>query len=173
MSLTLESLPSFSHIPPQSHEEVLREATFLFQRILYDTSVLSAPSDQERHGDNPHFSSKLAGKFSDVKLTTRLLSTYISVFFRHASLELSERMFWRVFGQLGVPRTARVYIDALERCAFAAKKGNEREVAGRFSDKLWSEWKVMEDSGRNDDLGALSARYIERAYVARIRLYAL
>lgn len=167
----LDTIPSFSHIPPQSPEEVIIEATFLFQRILDDTGVLPIPLDhQQRHQEGPHYSPNLVNKFADVKLTTRLLSSYIAVYFRHAPLEHAERIFWNVFEQLKIPKTARVYVEALEACSYA-KRGSEREAAVRFSDDLWAKWKEIEDHGRDCER-TLSARMIERAYAARLRLYA-
>lgn len=165
MALTLDSAPSFSHIPPQSHEEVLHEVTFLFQRILNDTGILPIPSHQQ------HLSPNLLNKFSQVQLTPRLVSSYIAVFFRHASLDVARRMFWKVFDQLGVERTARVHVEALERCAYA-KKGREREVAVSFAEEVWKEWKAFEESGW-DRGRRLNPRLIERAYAARLRLYAM
>lgn len=169
-ALTTDSTPSFSHIPPQSHEEVLHEVTFLFQRILDDTGALSSPAHRRNPNDS-HLSPNLQNKFSDVQLTPRLLSSYLSVFFRHAPLELAQQIFWKVFDQLGLQRNARVYVEALERCAYA-KRGREREVAMRFADDVWKEWRSFEDAGQDGEK-RLSARLIERAYGARIRLYAM
>jgi hypothetical protein len=170
--LTLDSMPSFSHIPPQSHEEVLSEATFLFQRILHDTGVLPIPPEhQQHHQEGRHYSPKLVDKFARVKITSRLVASYISIFFRHAPLEHAERMLWRLFEQLKVPQTARVYVEALEACAYATK-GSEREAAVKFAEDLWPKWKELEDAGE-DAKGKISARIIERAYAARLRLYAV
>lgn len=168
-SLTLDSMPSFSHIPPQSHEEVLGEATFLFQRILHDTGVMLISPEHDQQG--PHFSPNLVDKFSKVELSTRLLASYMSIFFRHASLDLAQRMFWRIFDQLSVPRTARVYVETLEGCAYG-RKGSEKSMALRFAEDVWVKWKEIEDSGRDCER-ALSPRMIERAYCAKLRLLAV
>lgn len=167
-ALTHDSLPLFSHIPPQSHEEVLQEVTFLFQRILNDTGTLPLPP---QHPYQQEGSAHLANKFSNVKITPRLLGSYISVFFRHAPLDLAQRMYWKIFDQLKVQRTARIRVEALERCAYA-KKGRDREVAVSFGEDVWKEWKDVEESGLDGDR-RLSARLIERAYTAKLRLYAM
>jgi len=165
-ALTPESIPNFPHIPPQSPEEVIREATYLFQQILHDTGIIPIPS--EHHNGSSHPSPGLIGKFSNVTLTPRLLASYMSVSFWHASIALSEKMFWTVFDQLNVPKTARVYVEALEACG-CRKRGNGGEVAVKFADDLWAKWREMEDSRRDVDK-VLSARMIERAYVAKVRV---
>ncbi|KXN85228.1 hypothetical protein AN958_11503 [Leucoagaricus sp. SymC.cos] len=170
VSLTaFDAIPSFSHIPPQSHQEVLREATFLFQRILHDIGVLPALPEQQ----GPHFSPSLVGKFSGVTLTRPLLNAYISVFLRHGPLQLAERMFWSIFKQFSVPINARIYVDTLEKCSFAKK--DQREVAMRFSEDIWTKWKELEDAGvdSHDSTRALDPRLIERAYIARLRLFSI
>jgi len=162
-ALILDSIPSFSHLPPQSSEEVIREAMYLFQRILYDVGIIPAPS--EDHYYDP--SSSLVGKFSDVQLTPRLVASYISISFRHAPMALSEMMFWTVYDQLQVSRTARVYVEALEACT----RCPNRDIALKFSKDVWVKWQEVEDSGQ--DVGkALDARMIERAYAAMLHLYA-
>jgi len=162
--LILESIPSFSHLPPQSPEEVIREATYLFQRILYDAGIIPAPSEDDHYDPS---SSSLVGKFSDVQLTPRLIASYMSISFRHAPMTLSETMFWTVYDQLKVPRTARVYVEALEACT----RCPNRDVALKFSKDVWVKWQEVEDSGQ-DVSKALDARMTERAYTAMLHLYA-
>ncbi|KAF9450726.1 hypothetical protein P691DRAFT_809562 [Macrolepiota fuliginosa MF-IS2] len=161
---TLDTAPSFSHIPPQSHEEVIHEAAFLFRRILNDTGVLPLPHHHQ------HLSPHLLDKFSQVQLTSRLINAYVHVFFRHASLDVAQKLFWKVFDQLGVQRSARVYVQALEVCAHA-RKGRDRDVALGFAENLWKEWCVLEENGW--DGKRVSARLIERAYVAKLRLHSV
>ena len=77
--------PSFAHIPPQTRGEVIQEVKILFNRILQDGS-----------GSTPTATASLPfirKKFRNVELTTRLLSSYLSVFYRHASLESSRNLF--------------------------------------------------------------------------------
>jgi len=164
-ALILESIPNFSHLPPQTSEEVVREATYLFRRILYDVGTIPTPSEDHHH--DPSSSSSLVGKFSGVQLTPRLIASYLSIFFRHAPMALSETMFWTIYDQLQVPRTARVYVEALEACT----RCTNRDVAIKFSTDVWVKWREVEDSGQ-DINKALDARMIERAYAAMMHLYA-
>ncbi|KAJ3564336.1 hypothetical protein NP233_g8356 [Leucocoprinus birnbaumii] len=171
-ALTLDSLPSFSHIPPQTHQEVLNETTFLLQRILHDTGVMSG-----HHEENPHFSPSLVGKFAKVNITSRLIASYIAVLVRHAPLELTRRVFWSIFDQLGVPRTARIYIEALEACSNRTRNPEKRITAIQFGQEIWDKLQEIEDVGHDGEGGQmtwgqrdLSPRIIERAYAARLRL---
>lgn len=156
---TPDSPPSFSHIPPQSREEVIHEVTYLFQRILEDVGI-------RRPGARGQTSSYLEKVFSNVKITSNLLVAYVSVFYRHAPLRVARKVFWSVFEETKVQRSARTYIWALQRCAFAEPE--ESEVALRFADELWKQWRVLEDNSKEK----VDPRLIENAYSARIRIYA-
>jgi hypothetical protein len=149
---------SFAHIPPQSHAEVLQEVKLLFQRICEERGLANEPDADEL-------------KFKDVQLTPRLVNSYLAVFYKHASLSTSRDFFWKIYEELGVPRSTRAYIEALERCG-NAQRGDERIVALKFAEELWESWKVIEASGKHDGR-PLSARMIERAHVAMIRVLVL
>lgn len=155
--------PAFTHIPPQSRQEVTYEASVLFHRILVDTGR------SERHAEE---SLPTERKFQHVTLTTRLLNSYISVFYRHSTLETSRDMFWKLYDDLGIERSALTYVEALERCA-RAKNGRERQLALQFIEELWTKWETMESSKRDINNRPLSARLIERAHVALIRTLSL
>ncbi|KAJ3501788.1 hypothetical protein NLJ89_g9181 [Agrocybe chaxingu] len=105
--------PSFAHIPPQSRAEVIREAKLLFNRILQDRSDAASSATVSLP-----FAEK---KFRNVELTTRLLTSYLSIFYRHASLETSRELFWTLFEEIGVQRSPRTHVEALERCANARR----------------------------------------------------
>lgn len=60
-------------------------------------------------------------KYQHVTLTTRLLNSYLSVFYRHQSSEESHNMFCKLYDELGVERSARTYVEALERCGHAGR----------------------------------------------------
>jgi hypothetical protein len=77
--------PTFTHIPPQSRQEVVHEVRALLQRILADLGE----QDNELNETLP-----IEYKFQHVTLTTRLLNSYLAVFYRHSSLEESRDMFW-------------------------------------------------------------------------------
>ncbi|KDR78309.1 hypothetical protein GALMADRAFT_119345 [Galerina marginata CBS 339.88] len=155
--------PSFAHIPPQSHAEVIREVRLLFNRILRDHSGARYPASASLP-----FSDK---KFSGVELSPRLIGSYLSVFYKHSSLETAQELFRNIFDELEVTKTPRVVVDALERCA-NARRGPERQVALRFSDELWGLWIAMENAGRDTGKPVYS-RVVERAHVARLRVLAV
>ena len=155
--------PSFAHIPPQSHSEVIREIKFLFNRILQDRSNTDTPANVSLP-----FSER---KFKGVQLTTPLLNSYLSVFYNHASLEASRKQFWTLFNDLKLTRSPRTFVEALERCG-NARRGSEREVVLGFADELWINWKTMEKNSL-DHGKPLPSRLVERAHVAMIRVLSL
>ena len=161
---------AFARLPPQSHTEVLHEARALFARILADTAPATA-------GPAVLFSTPPApgsGFFTHVRLTSRLLSAYLSVHYAHAPLEDGRALFGALHGELGVLRGARTYIEALERCARAEK--GERGLALRFAEEVWAEWVPVETRWRaneREEAEDTDARLVERAYAALIRMFAL
>ena len=165
-SVTVESeedSPSFAHIPPQTHAEVIREIQLLMERII-----------AEQSGANPTATASLpfsGQKFRGVELTSRLLGAYVSVYYKHASLDASRELFWTLFDDLRISRTPRIYVEALERCGMA-RRGSERELAVPFADQLWEKWSALEDAAIRDGQ-PLPARMVERAHIAMIRTLAL
>ncbi|PPQ83219.1 PPR2 [Psilocybe cyanescens] len=163
-----ESAPSssaFPRVPPQSHAEVIREVRMLLDAILRDRNSVSSLSSLSEP------SSSSSKKFRDVELSPRLVGSYLSVFYNHASLEKSREVFATIFDRLGVTCTPRLYVEALERCAIA-RRGPERTVAVAFSDEVWEQWSALEDTVRYNGR-PLEARFVERANVARVRMLAI
>ncbi|KAG2138975.1 hypothetical protein DEU56DRAFT_980376 [Suillus clintonianus] len=162
----MDTMPSFSHLPPQSPGEVLAEARALFDRILQDTNITSHSSSSAPVGS-------LAGKFN-VTLTPRLLNAYLSVYYSHASIENSCDVFDRLFSSYGVGLVgdSRTYVDALERCALSRPR--ERDFAGKWVDELWTRWEELERGWVNGDKkSTVTARLVERAHTAVRRVYLL
>lgn len=149
----------FKHLPPQSRPEVIREAEILFARIVEDNSPASS-------GEVLH------SPFSKVRLTPRLLNSYLSVHYAHGSLEASQLLFHTLFSKLEVGRNAHSYVDVLERCSIA-RRGRDREVALSFADSIWEEWSEVENVRRLPNGRPVSARMIERANAAMIRVLTL
>ncbi|KAJ7270934.1 hypothetical protein C8J57DRAFT_294530 [Mycena rebaudengoi] len=156
--------PRFTQVPPQTHNEVIEEVQVLFQRILEDTG--KAPRES---GTDDLFSGK--EKFKNVKLSAKLLDAYLAVHYQHSSLEASAALFWKVFNDVGVVPSAASYLAAIEKCA-VSNQGRESSVGLQFAEKLWAEWKTLEDSKR-DSARPLDARMIERAHIAFMRILTL
>jgi hypothetical protein len=146
--------PSFAHLPPQSSAEVIGEARALFSRI--------SPHPRG-NSDTP----ASLPAFPDVHITPRLLNAYLSVFYAHASLETAHETFNTVF-TAGVQKNAHTLVEALECCARQPKHKRTSAVVGRFAEEAWGEWVVHEDESMS-----VSARLVQRAYAARIRILAL
>ncbi|KAF8901074.1 hypothetical protein CPB84DRAFT_1778412 [Gymnopilus junonius] len=155
--------PTFAHNPPQTHAEVVREVKVLFDRILRDNR-----GEESQTSASLPFSEK---KFRNVKLSPRLLGSYLSVFYQHALLETAQELFRKIFDELQVMKTPRLIVDALERCA-NGRRGAERQVALAFSNEVWDQWIALEKIGC-DPNNALNSRFVERAHVARIRILAV
>ncbi|KAJ7353340.1 hypothetical protein DFH08DRAFT_739179, partial [Mycena albidolilacea] len=156
--------PRFTRIPPQTSHEVMEEVQALFQRILEDTGKARGESTPDN---------LFAGeeKFQHVKFTTRLLNSYLSVYYQHSSLEASEALFWKVFDDVGVTPDTRSYLEALERCS-RSKRGRERPVGLQFAENVWSKWLAVENAGRACGR-PVDARMVERAHVAFMRVLVL
>lgn len=152
---------------PQSHAEVVAEASILFERILHDTD----PTLQSPNPDTP--------PFHRVKLTTHLLNSYLSVHFAHSSIEKSRAVFEDIFSASvssrdgnPVRKNARTYLLALRRCVQTASPKSHRfegDMSLSFAQNLWVEWQV---SGLQND-PSLSPRTIERIWSAMIRILSL
>ncbi|THH17492.1 hypothetical protein EW146_g3327 [Bondarzewia mesenterica] len=154
--------PSFRHLPPQTAAEVVREAEALFVHIT------------EESGHPPHSSSpgNFDLPFHKVRVTPRLVNSYLSVYYRHTPLKSSHQLFLSLFSELGVERNAHSYVDALERCTFT-RSSHDRDVAHHFAEDVWKDWCVVENARQLPDGRPLSARMIERAHAAMIRVLAL
>ncbi|KAG5635390.1 hypothetical protein H0H81_011449 [Sphagnurus paluster] len=157
--------PTFTQVPPQSGAEVIHETQILFDRILHDTGL-------KKFSDIPDSGATfLDEKFKDVEMTPRLLNSYLSVYYRHSSLETARTLYQTLFEEYGIPRTARTCVEALERCAIA-RRGHERTIAPTFADEVWTQWQSLEETGRDGER-LLSGRIIERAHIAMIRILSL
>jgi hypothetical protein len=153
--------PSFTHLPPQNHSEVIGEARALFSRIARPLPDPTCPPSDPRS----------LPALPDVHVTPRLLTAFLSVFYAHASLETAHEMFRTVFAEHGLAKDALAVVEALERCA-GARRGSERAYVRSFADDAWQEWTALED-GRTLPRARNNARHIQRAYAARIRVLAL
>lgn len=153
-AVTTNTDAAFMRLPPQSHAEVVHEVQLLFTRIVAHT----------QRGE---------GVFAHVELTPRLLNAYLAVHYAHAPLETWRDLFRTVYAELGVPRNAWTYVDVLERCARAKKERDERRMAATFAEEVWGEWVALERAWRSGEAGDASARLVERAHAAMVRVYAL
>ncbi|THG94241.1 hypothetical protein EW026_g7193 [Hermanssonia centrifuga] len=151
---------SFAQLPPQTHADVIREAKSLLAQILEDQNA-------------PETDSSSGIAFQHVKLTSKLVNSYLSVHYAHSPVQVWRDLFQTLHRDLGVPRNAWSYADVLERCAHT-KKGAERDMALHLAEEVWTEWEVVENAWRarqdNPVTQTVSARLIERVYAAMIRM---
>ena len=163
--------PTFSRVPPQTASDVIAEVEFLFKRIAHDTKALPQQRENHQYSDDP-----LSGKFANMQLTPPLLNAYLSVFYRHASIERSREIFATLFGSSRIATfsgNAHTFLEALEGCALASKE--ERFIAGQWAQELWVHWESVEAKGvatGHEDVGTF-ARLIERAHTAMRRVLVL
>ncbi|KAF5329730.1 hypothetical protein D9619_008986 [Psilocybe cf. subviscida] len=149
---------AFTMRPPQTREEVIREVRMLFGRIVGDIKTASSPQGDMR-------------KFSGVRLSSRLFGAYLSVFYRHTHLETSMELFETFVTRFPDSMSPRVYVEALERCG-NARRGRERDIVVACLDSIWARWEPMENAAQEKG-EPLSARYVERAHIAKIRTLAM
>ncbi|KAF8884462.1 hypothetical protein BD779DRAFT_1612106 [Infundibulicybe gibba] len=150
----------FTHIPPQSRSEVINEARALFKRIIHDTRANLEDPD-----------TVASSQFRHVALTTRLLNSYLSIHYKHSTLDKSRELFGSIFEEHGVLRNPRSYVEALEKCG-NARRGHERETALSFAEAMWPEWESLEHTPAIGQPPP-DARMVERAHVAYIRVLTL
>lgn len=151
----------FGKAPPQTSSEVIAEARTLFHRVVDDAS--------RRHSSEVVEGAPSVGAFSKVTMTPVLVNSYLSIHYNHGTIEQARRLFNDIFEEVGVERTPRSYVEALERCAFE-EAGAGRDVAYEFANELWASWSKLESQLKAE--GA-SARLIERARAAMIRITSL
>lgn len=171
-SLKTESKPPVSQEDtsargtPQSHAEIVAEASILFERI-YDNSNSPLPADE-------------ASPFHRVQITSHLLNSYISVHFAHSSLVKSRKVYEDIFSRPvrsyndgTVRKNARTYMLALQRCAKTASRNSsslsKANEALSFARALWDEW--QRSNLENDS--TVSPRSIEAVWRSMIRVLTL
>ncbi|KAH0834064.1 hypothetical protein J3R83DRAFT_11348 [Lanmaoa asiatica] len=169
----VESMPSFSRLPPQTSSDVIAETRALFDRILQDRSLCLAEARNSTQGG------LLVGRFAHVELTPVLLNAYLSVFYRHASIETSQEAFDSFFSQSDSSSAQKfhhdehTYVNALERCAIA--RVEDRYIAARWAKDIWRRWELTEAKSLRDgkvNMGSF-ARLTEKAHAAMRRVLIL
>jgi hypothetical protein len=162
--------PHFPSNVPHTRAEVLAEASFLFGRILVAHGRAPPDTDPDAEPLDPR-------AFAAATLTPRLLGAFLSVHYAHANTRACAELWDRLWRMSGVAPSARVVVEALERCANAPKR--EREDAQAWADKLWETWAPAERAWRarnlvvDSELAGMSARLVERAHVARVHLFTM
>lgn len=167
----VENTPPFSRLPPQTSSDVIAETRALFNWILQDRSLSLEKAGHSLQGGLP------VGRFAHVKMTPALLNAYLSVFYRHASIEASWEAFKSLFddspdGQALYPDEYS-YVNALERCAIACAE--DRHIAARWAESIWGCWEATEAEGLRDGKGNVGsfARLVEKAHTAMRRVLIL
>ncbi|TCD68570.1 hypothetical protein EIP91_010495 [Steccherinum ochraceum] len=150
---------SFTHLPPQTRADLIAEVRLLMDQIMEQSKSEGADGSTAR--------------FKHVQLTPRLVNAFLSVHYAHSSLQTCIDMYRTVFAELGVSKNARSYVEALERLCMVRKE--ERPAVKSVADEIWSEWQSIEEAWRQGDSSSLrlSARIVERANSAMIRLFSL
>lgn len=165
---------------PSSRADALREATALFEAIR-DASAPFVSS-----GENP---------FREVKMTTRLINSYLSVHYNHSNLEDARKMFqetWKACettqplpGQHAVLPNGYTYLGVLERCARGGLRKQDRGLAQEWGWEAWTAWQRWSElanaalpasnprNHRKRFLLGLGERQVEKVWVAAIRLAAI
>ncbi|GJJ09290.1 hypothetical protein Clacol_003512 [Clathrus columnatus] len=158
--------PSRSHTP-QTHQEVLREASALWNRILDD---IESVGDDSNH-DNI---------FSNVALTTGLVNSYMSVHFAHSPPDTAFDAFGRVYEELDIPKDARSYLVAFDTYTRGKRcTKHEMQRALEYARALWPEWLALESKGitqmlppgKNKKQG-VDSRLVEKVWKSMFRLMA-
>ncbi len=92
--------PSFTHVAPQCLAEAIAEAEISFWHILEDGGSSFDPTIS----------------FGAIKLSTRLLNSYLSVNYKHETLKTALELFLDLFVELDMDCDSRRFRKVLERC---------------------------------------------------------
>ncbi|KLO18754.1 hypothetical protein SCHPADRAFT_844714 [Schizopora paradoxa] len=161
---------SFPSTPPQTSGEVVAEVTLLFDRIVQDRT--HNPEEESRPATTRYF--------KHVGLSTRLLNSYLSVHYRHGSIVDAQKLFYgstganseqSLYERLGVERSVRSFVEALERCAYP-RDHSEHMTALAFAERLWVDAQHIVRTGPAYFSMGKDARWTERAWIAMIRVMA-
>ena len=185
-SQLLNEVPrSEQHSAPQTSADALREADALFDQILADSAPASLSGNQG------------PGPFTDVRLTPRLVNSYLSVHLAHSANLRAARNTWEATwtkcAERGVEANGWSFMQVLERCS-AGDLGAERSQAVEWGQEVWSRYlsfatlqgidldsisatplSFTRDEGEKKRfyLLGLGPRQLERSYRSIIRLLAL
>ncbi|KAF8576989.1 hypothetical protein K439DRAFT_1418570 [Ramaria rubella] len=150
---------------PQSHQEVINEASAIWRRILEDRHMQSGAASRRP-------------VFDRVSLTPALLNAYMAVHYSHSPPSAAYKVYVDLFEPLSVRRDVYSYVLALEAYAQGNRTSDaELAIALSAARAIWEGWR-QQDVG----IGQMSvmstsftvdARLVERAWIAMMRLLAL
>lgn len=161
---------------PHSRAEAIREADLLFDRILHDVNA------RDRNiNDHP---------FANVKITPRLINSYLSIHLSHAPIEQAREAFqstWARFSQPLSTRKAAIvpngwsYLAVLERCTHLRGQSKQREAALKWGEEAWKGYLGVLDAtsiivgndgpaNRRRWLTGVGERQVEKAWACAISL---
>lgn len=128
-----ENRKYFTATPPQSRAEVIGEVTALFERVLYDNGLFLSSDTKSDTNDKTDSGLLSSGAFSGVAITTRLVNSYLSVYYVHSALSHCQDLYNTIFQRLQnegleIKKTLRTYVEALERCAKESSRGRKRRL---------------------------------------------
>jgi hypothetical protein len=163
-----------AHAAPLTAADAIREAKALFHQILQD----QAPATED------------SGPFTHVRLSTRLINSYLSIHLAHAPSIAAAREAWNntwsELNDAGIEARPNGWsmMQVLERCA-VGEQGRDRPEATEWARTIWDEYLVFteqhiptntpksaQERNRLYTLG-LGPRQIERTYIAIIRALSL
>ena len=161
---------SYRPTVPQSRQEVIKEITALWERILEDRRDVT--EDKQSHS-SPHL------VFGRVSLTSTLLNAYMAVHYIHSSPSAAYKVYANLFEPLGLRRDAFTYVLALEAYAQGRRTTkDELRVALSVAREVWKDWRQLEDLGvsqmsTHSSSEGVDARVVERAWSAMMKLLAM
>jgi hypothetical protein len=155
--------PSFAPpTGPQTSPEVIREVDRLFEVIVHESRSLED-----------------AAAFGGLRISPRLINSYLSVHLAHALLEealVTWNDVWSRFDD--ADKNGWSYVLVLERMAYARSK-LERRVASKWLPRIWKAYRALSDvvdpafeAGEELYHVGFGPREVERAWIACIRGFA-
>ncbi|KAK4684100.1 hypothetical protein P7C73_g6105, partial [Tremellales sp. Uapishka_1] len=154
---------------PQSASDAIREATTLFDNILHHS----------KHPSDPQYA------FSKVKLTSRLVNSYLSVHLAHQpSIQTSRSVVestWVNLKAQAVEKNGWSYLHVLEKLHKGYRTGLdavEKQAIYDWGKNVWTEYRAwtqnqLTKDGRKKWTLGISERQVEKCWIAVIRLHAI
>lgn len=136
---TIASPSDSSHAAPLTSADAIREVDALFHQILQDT--------------NPSSGATAPGPFTNVRLSARLINSYLSVHLAHAPAITAVRQKWEDtwsdVAERGIKMNGWSMMQVLERCA-VGDQGKDRDSATEWGKAIWAEYTTFAKSAGLD-----------------------
>lgn len=159
--------------PPQTHQDIIREAERIWSKIVNDQTIASSSSSD--------VAPNLAPVFRNVSITSRLIDSFMTIYFAHSPPEIAYKKYNILYKAFAVEKGPRSYLQAIQAYTNGQRFSSEYVRASLdWARNIWEEWRqyeisvdVMQISGVHPEIRRADARIVEKIWIAYIKLLAL